>query len=515
MHTYWWLNALILIPLAGAAGVLATRKSPRTSMLVAGLASIVELVVALVVAGLYQWRGHSGGVLNLHNLGSLKTSSSSIDFVHRVVWARSFGLAYDVGADAISLLLVILSALVVALAIFGARERRSEPAYQAWMLMLLSALVGAFVSRDLLLFFLFFELTLVPSYFLIAGWGRSDRARAALKFFVYTLVGSGFLLVGIIYLGLAASHHFSIPLNFSYLTLQFEAAALSHSAVVLVFVAFALAFAVKSPIWPLHTWSPLAYEQAPTGGSMVLSALLAKLGTYGLLRFCVLMLPEALKSVQPYLMTLAVISILYGSGLAAMSKDLKRLVAYSSLAQVGFITLGVMSGSTIATAGAVLLMFNHGVITAGLFLLVGSIERRRGTTEISALRGLQRPAPVLAAVFTVVMMASIGLPGLSGFVSEFLVLLGTFNTHRWWAVVAATGVIFAALYLLWAYQRVFHGEAREADTLTHDLDLCERWVLVPIVALVIVLGVVPKPVLDRLNPTVNQNVAVVVHEIGR
>ncbi len=231
--------------------------------------------------------------------------------------------------------------------------------------------------------------------------------------------------------------------------------------------------------------------------------LLAKLGSYGLLRFAVGLLPLALSTVRPYMLTLAVIGIIYGSALAATTPDLKRLVAYSSLAQMGFVTLGIMTGSTIATTGAVLLMFNHGVITAGLFLLIGYIERRRGSATIADLRGMQGPAPVLAGLFTVVMMASIGLPGLSGFISEFLVLVGAFSTHVWWAVAATIGVVLAAVYLLWAYQRVFHGQARDIDQVP-DVTHRERWVIAPIVAIVVVLGIFPKPVLDRVTPTAHQ-----------
>jgi NADH-quinone oxidoreductase subunit M len=495
MHSYWWINALLLVPIVAMVAVLATKAVEGAAFIIGSVAAGVEVVLALVVTFLYAHSGVAGVS------GSLKF----VDFAHRHVLAPSFGFAYDVGLDGISLFLVALTAIVVFLALVGARERRSEPAFVAWMLLLTSATIGAFVSRDLLEFFLFFELTLIPSYFMIAGWGGAERARAALKFFIYTLFGSGFLLVGMIYLAVIAQNQDHGALSFSYAVLAH--ASITHSTAVWIFVAFAIAFAVKSPIWPLHTWSPLAYAEAPIGGSMVLSALLAKLGTYGLLRFGVLLLPGALHTVQPYMLTLAVIGILYGSALAAVSKDLKRLVAYSSLAQVGFIVLGVMSGSRIATSGAVLLMFNHGVITAGFFLLIGMVQRRRGTATISELSGLQRPAPVLAALFTVVMLASIGLPGLSGFISEFLVLLGTFNTHRWWAVVASTGVIFAALYLLWAYQRVFHGRAEGDNEKMADATNSERLVLIPIVILVVVLGVFPRPVLDRITPTVHANVA--------
>jgi NADH-quinone oxidoreductase subunit M len=497
VHSYWWLDALVLIPLVGAVGVGALRRRPRDSYAFGVATAAIELVVALIVTFTY-----SGALLGT---GSAETT---VDFAHRMVVAPSFGFALDVGVDGISVFLVALTAIVVFLALVGARERRNESTFVGWILLLTAATMGAFITRDLLDFFLVFELTLIPSYFMIAGWGGPERARAAIKFFLYTLVGSVPLFVGILYLAFAHQHHDGGALTFSYSVLA--SSPLAHGAAVWVFVGFAVAFAVKSPLVPLHTWSPLAYAEAPPAGSMVLSALLAKLGTYGLLRFAVLLLPAALGTVQPYLMTIAVVTILYGSMQAAMAPDLKRLVAYSSLAQVGFITLGVVSGSRIATTGAVLLMFNHGVIVAGLFLLVAFIERRRGTTIIKDLVGLQKPAPVLAGAFTVVMMASIGLPGLSGFVSEYLVLIGTFAVHRWWAVVATTGVIAAALYLLWAYQRVFQGRASGANAEISDVTHKERWVLVPVLALVLVLGVFPRPVLDRISPTVKHDVAAVV-----
>ncbi len=362
--------------------------------------------------------------------------------------------------------------------------------------------MASFLSHDVLEFFIFFELTLVPSYFIIAEWGGVQRAKAALKFFIYTFSGSAFLFIGILYLGFSNQHQTSGALTFSDSALS--ATAMTHGTAVWLFIAFAIAFAVKSPIWPLHTWSPIAYAEAPTGGSIELSALLAKLGSYGLLRFAVGLFPLALPTMRPIMLTLAVIGILYGSLIACATPDLKRLVAYSSVAQMGFITLGIMTGSKIALVGAVLLMFNHGVITAGFFLIIGFIEQRRGSYQIKDLTGLQGPAPVMAALFTVVMLASIGLPGLSGFVSEYLILIGTFGTHAWWGAVATTGVLAAAVYLLWAYQRVFHGRAEGANASITDLNAKERWVLVPVVVLILALGVFPKPVLDRITPSVQQ-----------
>ncbi len=488
MHSSWWLTFLILVPFVGAIGAALVRKVEGRAYVVAIAASAIELVLSVIVAGLY----------NDHVLGA-----QTFDFATRHVLAAPFGLAYDVSIDGISLLMVVLTALTVLLALLGARDRRQEPAFVAWMLLLTCFTMGSFLSHDLLEFFVFFELTLVPCYFIISQWGGAERAKAALKFFIYTFTGSAFLFVGILYLAFQHQHQNpSTALTFSYSALS--TTAMSHGTAVWLFIAFAIAFAVKAPIWPFHTWSPITYAEAPTAGSIEMSALLAKLGTYGLLRFAVGLFPLALVSMRPVILTLAVIGILYGSMLACTTPDLKRFVAYSSLAQMGFITLGVMSGSTIATVGAVLLMFNHGVITIGFFLIIGFIEKRRGSYLIKDFQGLQGPAPILAALFTVVMLASIGLPGLSGFVSEYLILIGTFATHSWWAVVATTGVLASAVYLLWAYQRVFHGRAVGANAEIADATTSEKWVLVPVVVLILVLGVFPKPVLDRITPSVQQ-----------
>lgn len=488
MHSSIYLTLLLAVPLAGAAVVALWHKNAPRAYAVGFVTAVLEAVLAGIVSVLY----------NPH-----VTGAHTFDFATRHVLAAPFGLAYDVALDGISLLMVVLAALLLVLSIWGARDRRREPAFVVWLLLLTSFTMGSFLSRDLLEFFIFFELTLVPSYFIIAQWGGLQRARAALKFFVYTFTGSAFLLIGILYLGFLHQHQTGGTLTFSYDALL--STSMTHGTAVWLFVAFAIAFAVKSPIWPLHTWSPLTYAEAPTAGSIELSGLLAKLGSYGLLRFAVGLLPLALSSVRPVVLTLAVIGILYGSLVACATPDLKRLVAYSSLAQMGFITLGVMSGSKIATVGAVLLMFNHGVITAGFFLLIGFLEQRRGSYTIKDLTGVQGPAPVLAALFTVVMLASIGLPGLSGFISEYLILIGTFAVHAWWAAIATTGVLASAAYLLWAYQRVFHGRASAAEAAAMpDASTKERWVLVPVVVLIVVLGVFPKPVLDRVTPSVQQ-----------
>ncbi len=485
MHSSLWLAALILVPVVGSLVALGVGKVEGLAYRVAVATAAVQMVLTLVVAFLY----------NNH-----VTGASSFDFYSRHVLSVPLGLAYDVGVDGISLLMVVLTSLVLLLSLLGARDRRREPAFVGWLLMLTSFTMGSFLSHDLLEFFIFFELTLIPCYFIISQWGGAQRARAALKFFIYTFAGSASLLVGILYLGFLHQHQVGGAISFAYGTLS--TTVMSHGTAVWLFVAFAVAFAVKAPLWPWHTWSPLAYAEAPTAGSIEMSALLAKLGTYGLLRFAVGLFPLALADVRPVVLSLAVIGILYGSILACVTPDLKRLVAYSSVAQMGFIVLGVMSGSQIATVGAVLLMFNHGVITVGFFLIIGFIEQRRGSILVKDFTGLQGPAPVMAALFTLVMLASIGLPGLSGFVGEYFILIGTFATHAWWSVVATFGVVAAALYLLWAYQRVFHGRAEGANAAIPDATSRERWVLVPVVVLIVALGVFPKPVIDRISPSV-------------
>jgi len=279
---------------------------------------------------------------------------------------------------------------------------------------------------------------------------------------------------------------------------------LSGTEGVLLFLAFTAAFAVKAPIFPFHTWSPDAYSESPTAVAILLVAVMAKLGTYGIIRFDLNLFPQASRTLAPLLLTLAVIGITYGALVACAQRDLKRLLAYSSLAQIGFIALGTFALNSQGLSGGVLQMVNHGLVIATLFILVGWLYERRGTWQIGSLKGLQSPAPVLAGVFTLAMLASIGVPGLNGFVGEFLILIGTFVAHRWWAVAATAGVVIAAVYLLWGYQQVFHGEPTEADRTTRDLSVNERLIVAPLVILIVLLGVFPKPVLDRITPSVNR-----------
>jgi len=488
-HAFPFLTALVLLPAGGALlaalapqsfGASAQR---RLVMAVGGLTTLATLALAIVIVARF----------HLHDAGFQMVSSHQ--------WAPSLGVSWQLGIDGISLFLVLMAAVLFPLALVAGRVARQPRSFVAWLLLLEAACLGSFIALDLILFFLFFELTLVPVYFIITGWGFAGRTPAAVKFFLYTFLGSAFLLVAMA--ALAFTHQAQTGvLTFNLVAL--EHTHLSLTSQVLLFLGFTAAFAVKAPIFPFHTWSPDAYREAPTAGVVILAAVMAKMGTYGILRFDLNLFPRAVVDLAPLLLTLGVVGILYGAVVACAQRDMKRLLAYSSLAHIGFIVMGTFALTTQAISGGVLQMVNHGLITAALFILVGWIYQRRQTWQTDELRGLQRPAPILAAAFTVAMMASIGLPGLNGFVGEFLILSGTFLSHRWWAVVATTGVVFAALYLLWAYQQAFHHEPDAATAAAPDLSWGEGAVIVPLIALIVFLGVYPKPVLDRITPSVDE-----------
>lgn len=482
------LTLLVVVPAVGAAVVgLLPRGNERLIRLIGLAFAVVEL--ALTVALMFDFKSDTGG----------------FQYLSQHAWIRSFGISWKLGVDGISLFLIVLTGVLFPIAIAGPEVHRDIKGYVAWMLLLETGCIGVFVALDLFLFFLFWELVLVPMYFLIGGWGYDRRIYATLKFFLYTMVGSALMLVGI--LALVFLHRQATGnLTFDVVTLAHDQS-LANSTARWIFLAFAASFAIKVPIFPVHTWLPDAHTEAPTGGSVILAGIMLKLGTYGFLRFGLYLFPRAAFSLAPLFLTLGVIGIIYGAVVATMQRDLKRLVAYSSVAHLGFIILGIFGLSQQGLEGGVLQMINHGLSTGALFLLVGMIYERRHTRQIAELGGLQRVAPVFAGVFMLVMLSSIGLPGLNGFVGEFLVLIGTFVTRRWWAVVATSGVILAAIYLLWAYQRVFHGQPEGANATFPEMTLRERAVMAPLVVLIVFMGVYPRPVLDRISPSVRDLVA--------
>ncbi|MFM9120528.1 MAG: NuoM family protein, partial [Acidimicrobiaceae bacterium] len=439
------LSALVVLPLLGSIIVALLGKSRPEWVKLGALVSSVTT-----------------GALTLWLLAAFKSGEAGFQFVSQQLWISQWGISWHLGVDGISLFLVVLTGILFPLVVVGIDPHHNETSYFAWMLLLQAGVMGSFLALDLFLFFVMFEIVLVPMYFLIGGWGYDQRVYAATKFFLYTMAGSAFMLVGIIATVALAQRDLGV-ITFDVVKIA-EGASFSTNASRWLFISFAIAFAVKVPLFPFHTWLPDAHTQAPTGGSVILAGVLLKMGTYGFVRFGVYLFPQAAMWARPVLFTLAVIGIIYGAIAATMQRDLKRLVAYSSVAHLGFIVLGTFALSSQAVTGAVIQMVNHGVSTGALFLLVGMIYERRHTREIAELRGIQHVAPTFAGVFTVVMLSSIGLPGLNGFVGEFLILIGSFESARWWTIVATVGVVLAALYLLWAYQRVFHGEPDEANS---------------------------------------------------
>ena len=489
------LTSLVVLPAIGALLVaLIPRARAESIRMVAVLTSVATGAVAVYV------------------LAAFDTATAGFQFVTRQSWISDFGISWALGIDGISLFLVVLTAVIFPIALLASSPDHDAKPYYAWILILEAGSMGVFLALDLFVFFVFFEIVLVPMYFLIGGWGHGNRVYAAMKFFLYTMFGSAFMLVAILATVLLNAQELGGPVTFDIVELATNQALATDTARWL-FLAFAVAFAIKVPIFPVHTWLPDAHTEAPTAGSVILAAVMLKLGTYGFVRIGLFIFPEAAVWFAPVFLTLGVAGIVYGAAVATMQRDLKRLVAYSSVAHMGFIVLGIFALNAEGLEGGILQMVNHGISTGALFILVGWIYERRHTRQIAELMGLQKAAPIFAAVFTVVMLSSIGVPGLNGFVGEFLTLIGAFASARWWAVVAATGVILAAIYLLWAYQRVFHGTPDDANADFRELRWTEALVMLPLIGLIVFMGVYPKPVLDRMEPSVDALVGHVERQV--
>jgi NADH-quinone oxidoreductase subunit M len=415
-------------------------------------------------------------------------------FVEQRAWMPTLGVAYHLGVDGISLLLVLLTTFLMPLALlasWSSVEARWKE-FAITMLLLETGMVGVFVALDLFLFYIFWEAMLIPMYLIIGIWGGANRVYAAVKFILYTLFGSLLMLVAILALyfphgAATGTYTFDLPVLAKFVL----PGGLNQN---LLFLAFALAFAIKVPMFPFHTWLPDAHVEAPTAGSVILAGVLLKMGTYGFLRFCLPLFPQASLQFAPWIFALAVIGIVYGAWVSTVQPDIKKLVAYSSVSHLGFVMLGLFTLTAQGLVGGIIQMVNHGLSTGALFLLVGMIYERRHTRLIADFGGLWSVMPAFSAILLIVSLSSLGLPGLNGFVGEFLILVGTFQVNRTAAVLATTGIIFAAVYMLWMYQRVIFGEVtREENRRLSDLTPREWAVLLPVVLFIVWIGVYPAP----------------------
>ena len=492
-YEHWALTVLLIVPLVGAAIVwLAPARDAR---IIALAASIIELVISL---GLWV---------------AFDPNRDGMQFEWARSWIGAYGVSFHVGIDGVSLTMVLLSTILTPLSILGswAGITTKERGFYALMLALLTGMLGVFVSLDLFLFYVMWEVMLIPMYFIIGIWGGKARLYASIKFFIYTMVGSLLMLVAILYVFFVSARHTG---QFTF-DLARVLAGLPHLPLgtqVWLFGAFFLAFAIKVPMVPFHTWLPDAHTEAPTAGSVILAGVLLKMGTYGFIRFAVPLFPDVAFNpvVSNVVLTLAVIGIVYGALVAMVQPDFKRLVAYSSVSHLGFVMLGLWAATLQSVQGALLVMINHGISTGALFLLIGMVYERRHSRMIADFGGIAAVMPAFAAVLTFVSLSSIGLPATNGFVGEFLVLLGSFQTHPVAASISTFAVIIAAAYLLWALKRILYGPLASAENRSlKDLTPREYTVLVPLLVLILWLGLYPQPVLRRLQPAARAYVDVV------
>jgi len=447
-------------------------------------------------------------VLSLGFVLGFQSGEPGFQFQENLPWIPQLGIGYQVGLDGISLLLIILTTGLMPLAVLSSFKAITDRVkeYYIFMLLLEVGMLGVFVSLDLFLFYVFWEVTLVPMYFLIGIWGGKRRVYAAVKFFLYTMAGSLLMLLAILYLGIHGGT-FSLP------ELLANQGWLKDAPQMLLFVFFGIAFAIKVPMWPFHSWLPDAHVEAPTAGSVILAGVLLKMGTYGFLRFNLPLFPQASQQAAPFIIILAIIGIIYGAIVSFAQTDVKKLVAYSSVSHLGFVMLGIFASAAVLSTGqldptgiqgALLQMVNHGISTGALFLLVGFIYERRHTREMAEFGGLWKILPIYGSIMLVVALSSMGLPGLNGFVGEFTILLGTWAANPWWAAFAAIGVILAAIYILTMFQKIFMGETHNEEN-KHLIDLSRRelWVIVPLLVFIFVIGIFPQPFFSTMTASVN------------
>ncbi len=488
------LSILVFLPIAGALLVLMLPREEHGQQRWVGLFFMLATFAVAVFAALRF---------------DPAPSAPEFQFEERLAWAPNIGFSYHLGVDGIALVLIVLTAVLGPIALLSAfasvKERVKE--FVLALLLLQTAMLGTLCSLDLVLFYVFWEAMLIPMYLLIGVWGHERRIYAAVKFFIYTMSGSLVMLVAILYLYFTVSgpggHTFDLP------EILKQSSHLSPQLQRWLFIAFALSFAIKVPMVPLHTWLPDAHVEAPAAASIILAGVLLKMGTFGFLRYAFPLFPDGALAMRSMLATVAVVGILYGALMCLAQSDMKKLVAYSSVSHLGFVMLGLCALTSPGMTGGVYQMLNHGVSSGALFALVGILYERRHTREMGQFGGIAKPMPAMGAIFLIVTLASIGLPGTNGFVGEFLILAGSFNSRMhsapWYATFGALGVILGAVYMLWMYQRVFFGPVkRDENRGLRDLSLREWTVLSPLVILIVVMGVYPQPVLDRIQPSVDR-----------
>ena len=484
----WLLTVAGAVPLVGAAAIVAVPAFQGVRARAVALATSLATLLVVLVIGLRFDVSRAG----------------EYQFSQQASWIKQFGVSYAVGVDGIALVMVVLSAVLVPVCVLAAwneiADSHRAASFFAWTLVLETFMIGVFAARDIFLFYVFFEAMLIPVYFLIGGFGGRARRYAAVKFLLYSLVGGLLMLVAVI--GLYAEGPGGAD---GFLTSNLTGLDFTNTVTErLLFLGFFFAFAVKAPMWPVHTWLPDAAAEAPAGVAVLLVGVLDKVGTFGMLTLCLPLFPDASRWAAPVILGLAVVSVLYGALLAIGQSDLKRLIAYTSISHFGFIVLGIFAFTSTGQSGSGLYMVNHGFSTAALFLVGGMLIARRGSQQIDDYGGLQRSTPLLAGAFLLAGLSSLALPGMSSFVSEILVLVGTYATNPAAALVAVLGIVLASLYILWTYQRMFTGPAKEYASGWKDMDAREAWVMAPLIAVILVLGVYPKPVLDVLNPAVSR-----------